>query len=69
MCIRLRTEFGKDGAVAKRLVACYALGWRITEAELKKYPWLKMAQRADDVGVIVSFNSESIAVQDSLMVP
>ena len=69
MCIRLLKEFGKDGAVAKRLVACYALGWRVTEAELKKYPWLKMAQRADDVGVIVSFNSESIAVQDSLMVP
>lgn len=69
MCIRLLKEFGKDEAVSKRLVACYAIGWRVTETELKGHPWLKMAQSATDIGVIVSFNSESGAVQDSLMVP
>lgn len=69
MCLRLLKEFGGDEAVAKRLVACYAIGWRVTEAELKAHPWLKMAQSAMDIGVIVSFNSESAAVQDSLMVP
>ncbi|MGM9528506.1 MAG: DUF3089 domain-containing protein [Phascolarctobacterium sp.] len=69
MCIRLLKEFGKDETVAKRLVACYAIGWRVTEAELKAHPWLKMAKSAMDIGVIVSFNSESSAVQDSLLVP
>ena len=69
MCLRLLKEFGGDEAVAKRLVACYAIGWRVTEDELKAHPWLKMAQSAMDIGVIVSFNSESAAVQDSLMVP
>lgn len=69
MCIRLLKEFGADAAVAKRLVACYAIGWRITEKELAAYPHLKMAQGAADIGVIVSFNSESPAVDASLMVP
>ena len=69
MCIRLLKEFGADAAVAKRLVACYAIGWRITEKELAAYPHLKMAQGAADIGVIVSFNSESPAVESSLMVP
>ena len=69
MCIRLLKEFGAEPKVAKRLVACYAIGWRITEAELKTYPHLKMAQGPADTGVIISFNSESPAVQSSLMVP
>lgn len=69
MCIRLLKEFGADAAVAKRLVACYAIGWRITEKELQAYPHLKMAQGAADIGVIISFNSEGPAVQSSLMVP
>ena len=60
---------GKEKAVAKRLVACYAIGWRITEKELQAYPHLKMAQGAADIGVIISFNSEGPAVQSSLMVP
>lgn len=60
---------GKEKAVAKRLVACYAIGWRITDKELKDYPHLKMAQGPADIGVIISFNSESSTVQSSLMVP
>ena len=50
-------------------MACYAIGWRITEKELAAYPHLKMAQGAADIGVIVSFNSESPAINASLMVP
>ena len=69
MCIRLLKEFGAEPEVAKRLVACYAIGWRITEKELAAYPHIKMAQGAADIGVIVSFNSESPAVNASLMVP
>ena len=51
------------------LVACYAIGWRITEAELEEHPHLKVAQGETDVGVIISFNSEAEAVTDSLMIP
>lgn len=69
MCLRLLKEFGAEAAVAKRLVACYAIGWRITDKELKYYPHLKMAQGPADIGVIISFNSEGPAVQSSLMVP
>ena len=69
MCLRLLQEFGAEPAVARRLVACYAIGWRITDQELRAYPHLKMAQGPADIGVIVSFNSEGPAVQESLLVP
>ena len=50
-------------------MACYAIGWRITEEELAEYPHLRFASGEDDTGVIVSFNSEAEAVTDSLMIP
>lgn len=51
------------------LVACYAIGWRITEEDLRQYPHLRMASGEDDTGVIISFNSEAESVQDSLLIP
>lgn len=69
MCVRLLQEFGADAALQKRLVACYAIGWRVTDADLRRYPWLKMAQGRDDTGVIVSFNTEARDVAGSLLLP
>ena len=68
-CIRLMKDCFADGGTRERLVACYAIGWRLTEEEIKKYPHLKFAQGKDDTGVIVSFNSESEQIHDSLMIP
>lgn len=69
MCIRLMKEsFASDERMAQ-LVACYAIGWRITEEELSQYPYLKMAAGPDDTGVIVSFNSEAEDINDSLLIP
>ena len=69
LCLRLLKEFFGDERLNDRLVACYAIGWRITEAELAAYPHLRFAAGEDDVGVIVSFNSEAEAVTDSLLIP
>ena len=59
-----------DGAkLQQRLVAAYAIGWRLTEDDCEGRPWLRPAQAADDLGVVVTFNSEDPAVEESLVVP
>ena len=67
--IRLvRDYFGDDG-LRERLVAAYAIGWRLTAEECAATPWLLAACGPDDTGVVVAFNSEDPAVGDSLIVP
>ena len=41
----------------------------MTQDDLDAFPYLKMAQGADDIGVIVSFNSEAESITDSLLIP
>lgn len=69
MLLRLMEEKFGDKALSDQLVAAYLIGWRVTPEELSKYPFLKMAQNSGDTGVIVSFNSEAVGVQTSLIVP
>lgn len=69
MSIRLLKDCFADEAVNDQLVACYAIGWRITQEELEEYPHLQFASGEDDTGVIISFNSESQEITDSLIIP
>lgn len=69
MSLRLIKECFKDEARQKQLVACYAIGWRITREEINQYPHLKFAQGETDTGVIISFNSEGESAESSLMIP
>lgn len=69
MCLRLMKSCFGDEKLREQLVACYAIGWRITEEETEEYPQLKFASGESDTGVIISFNSESEDVEDSLMIP
>lgn len=69
LSIRLLKDCFADEKVNDLLVACYAIGWSVSEEELAEYPHLRFASAADDTGVIVSFNSEAEGVTDSLMVP
>ena len=68
-CIRLLKDCFAEDEVNCLLVACYAIGWRITEEELAEYPHLRFASGEDDTGVIISFNSEAEAIADSIMIP
>jgi hypothetical protein len=52
-----------------QLVACYAIGWRLTQEEVDTYPQLQAAQGETDTGVVIAFNSEDPQVTDSLMIP
>ncbi|MFI3251056.1 MAG: DUF3089 domain-containing protein, partial [Eubacteriales bacterium] len=67
MCIRLLEEF--NGLADGKLLACYAIGWHVTQDTLNKNPHLQMAQSANDLGVIISFNTEAEGIETSLSVP
>lgn len=69
MCVELMKDLFTNSDIMNKLVACYAIGWRITEQDLQRCPILKMAQKADDNGVIISFNSEFEGVEGSVLVP
>ena len=69
LCIRLMKDFFAEEKLQNRLVACYAIGWSITEEEMAQYPHLNFASGEKDTGVIVSFNSEAENVTNSLIVP
>ena len=67
--IRLMKDCFADEEKSDLLVACYAIGWSITEEELEEYPHLRFATGENDTGVIISFNSEAEDIDDSLMIP
>lgn len=69
LSIRLMKDYFTDEEKNSLLVACYAIGWSITEEELEQYPHLRFATGESDIGVIVSFNSEAESIHDSLMIP
>ena len=69
LCIRLMKDCFADEEINDLLVACYAIGWSITEEDLEKYPHLRFAAGESDTGVIVSFNSEAEDIDNSLMIP
>ena len=69
MLLHLMEDCFRKKSVRRRLVAAYLIGWRITDEDLLRYPFLKMAQGEFDTGVIVSFNSEAPGTEESVMVP
>ena len=56
--INLMRKRFKDPELQKRLVAAYLIGYSVTKDDLKKYPWMKRAQGAEDTGVIITYNTE-----------
>lgn len=43
--------------VARRMVAAYPIGYKVTQADLDSFPQIRAAEGATDVGVTVNFNS------------
>ncbi|MHC1762560.1 MAG: DUF3089 domain-containing protein [Negativicutes bacterium] len=69
MIVRLMKDKLHDPRLQERLVAAYAVGWRVTAEEIARYPQLRMARGEYDIGVIVSFNTEAPELSASLSVP
>ena len=43
----------------EKMVAAYLIGYSVTDDDLAACNWLKIAQSADDVGVIITYNTQS----------
>ncbi len=56
--LNLMEQKFNNPAWRKQLVAAYLIGYSVTDEDLQKYPWLKMAQGETDTGVIVSYNTQ-----------
>ena len=67
--LELLKEFGDRKDVKKFLVAAYCPGTLLTREDLKKFPQLLPAKRADDTGVIICFNTEAEDVTATPIVP
>ncbi len=57
--IHLMRKHFNDPALQKRLIAAYLIGYSVTHDDLEKYPWIKLAQGADDTGVVITYNTQS----------
>lgn len=68
LCIWLLKKYFGNEELSDRLVACYALGWKLTAEDVEEYDWIKAAQGEDDIGVVITFNSEAEEITDSLLV-
>ena len=66
MAIKLLGEMNPQ--VAKRVIATYAIGWRLTREDVKN-PNIKAATGEKDTNVVVAFTTESPTVHQSLIVP
>ena len=43
--------------IYERMIAAYVIGYSITDREIAENPHVRFAQRADDVGVVISYNT------------
>ena len=68
LIIRLMKDLFDEPKYQRRLVAAYAIGWKLTEDEVKEYPHLVPAKGETDTGVIVAFNSEDKDITSSLII-
>ena len=54
----MKTEFA-DRNINSKLVAAYLIGYPNMPKTFPQYPYLRTAQRADDTGVIITYNSQA----------
>ncbi|WP_165077578.1 DUF3089 domain-containing protein, partial [Methanogenium sp. MK-MG] len=54
----IKNRFGDDEALRNRMVAAYLIGYTVTDVDLKA-AGLTAAERADDTGVVVTYNTQS----------
>ena len=69
MCYRLLKDYFGDDKLYDQLIAVYAIGWPCTRELVDKYPQIKPAQSAEDIGVTVSFDCEAPEVEETTIYP
>lgn len=58
--LELMKELFDDHALQEKLIASYIIGYSVTDEDLESCKWLKIAQKADDLGVIITYNTQSV---------
>ena len=73
MCLELLKEYFGSSAEGRKLygqlVAVYAIGWRITEEDIKEYPQIVPAKAEDDLGAVICYECEDGTVTGSIIIP
>lgn len=62
LLLLLMEELFDQEELQQKLIAAYLPGYSVTEGDLEAYPHLRFSQRSDDLGVIVSWNTEGEAL-------
>lgn len=62
----IKEKFGDDQALRDRLVAAYLIGYTVTDSDLDMAN-LNAAQNATDLGVVVTFNTQSMTSEGGPM--
>ena len=66
LLLSLLSEYMKENPdVYERMVACYAIGYSVTDEYLKENPHLQFATGNMDTGVIISYNTQAPTMQGS----
>ena len=68
LIIRLIKDLFDEPKYQRRLVAAYAIGWKLTEDEVAEYPHIMPAEGETDTGVIIAYNSEDKDIKSSLII-
>ncbi|MFH1692560.1 MAG: DUF3089 domain-containing protein [Candidatus Omnitrophota bacterium] len=55
--LSIMKDLFSDASIRKNLVAAYIIGWSVTQEDLKKYPFLKIAKTPDETGGIITYNT------------
>ena len=73
LCIRLMKEFFGDNAegneLYSRLIAVYAIGWRVTDEDIAECKNIVPAKGEDDTGVVICYECENGSVEGSIIIP
>ncbi len=62
----IKNRFGSDAVLRSRLVAAYLIGYTVTDADLVAAN-LIAAQNATDVGVVITYNTQSVTSEGGPM--
>jgi len=68
MCLRLLKDYVNNKTFYKRYVACYAIGWQVSDDYLKTNSRLKAATSEKDQKVIISFECEDPSIDHSYII-
>ena len=66
MCLELMKNHPEE---LEDMIACYCIGWALTEEDVEEYPQLVPASGETDTGVIICFSSEAEELTDSFFIP